>query len=145
MKRKNLKWLVLAAVAVSMLYGIVKTASVTTQPPQEETKIPTDALTAYINRLADEYECAGCGPNYRRLDSNGKYSYSCLQFQERTFVDRVKEYRLLPRAEAAEIMNWIYDCDFQKQVARKMFENEPNAWVHWRTSVERGLGMPPQI
>lgn len=102
-----------------------------------------DALDAYINRLAHDYECVGCGANYRRIDSNGKYSYSCLQFQEETFVDRVVRYKLLPDSERTEIMNWIYDCDFQKKVARKMFENEKDAWTHWRTSVKRGLGKPP--
>ena len=79
------------------------------------------------------------------LDSNGRYSYSCLQFQEQTFRFYVERYNLLPGVEYAEVMNWIYDCEFQKLIALKMLEEDHNNYLHWRTSVlKRGLGLPPK-
>lgn len=101
-------------------------------------------LGRYIDDLADKYECPNCPPNFRIIDSNNKYSYGCLQFQEATFVSEVARYGLLPEAEPAEVMNLIYDCDFQKKLAMLMFLNDPYAWMHWRTSVWRGLGLPPE-
>lgn len=106
---------------------------------------PKDALDSWLDRL-EIFECEGCAPDYKRLDDNGKYSYSCLQFQKQTFVQEVLEYDLLPEAEAHEIENMIYDCEFQKKLAREMFLNDAKAWYHWKTSVKaRGLGMPPKI
>ena len=106
-------------------------------------KTEASALDRYIERLVG-YECAGCPENYRRIDSNGEYSYSCLQFQWQTFKANVRKYHLADQAETGELMNLIYDCDFQKTVAKKMFENEPKAYFHWINSVNRGLGLPPK-
>lgn len=108
----------------------------------------SNALVRYIDRLAHEYECAGCGDHYRRLDSNGEYSYACLQFQEATFRSEVKRFGLI--TPGMEIMEKIYDCAFQKNLAYLMFKNEPRAWEHWYNSVMVGfpgrkapLGLPP--
>jgi hypothetical protein len=117
------------------------------EPIKQEIQKPIqqapDDLDAWVNKLAAEFECVGCRPLYRRIDSNGKYSYGCLQFQERTFTDSVKRYGLLPEAEDQEILNQIYDCDFQKQVARQMLLHEVDGCMHWKTSVLRGAGAPP--
>ena len=118
---------------------MIPSVSVEYIPPQPV----KDSLDLYIDKLADEYECVDCPSNFRHLDKNNRYSYSCLQFQEATFIAKVKDYNLLPSAEEHEIFNLIYDCNFQKKLARLMFENEKYAWMHWRTSVERGLGYPP--
>lgn len=104
-----------------------------------------DPLYTWLDAL-EEYECLGCGENYSRVDVNGLRSYGCLQFQEQTFKAFVRRYDLLPYAETAEIMNMIYDCDFQKIVAHRMIQENDDAWSHWYTSVElRGLGKPPKL
>jgi hypothetical protein len=77
------------------------------------------------------------------VDSNGFRSYSCLQFQLATFVEQVKKYNLLPEAEDVEIRNMIMDCEFQKQLARKMIEDNVQNVSHWYTTVyAKGLGKP---
>lgn len=82
----------------------------------------------------------------KHLDSNNRYSYGCLQFQMETFSSYIKRYGLLPNAEEGEYANWIYDCDFQRDLAKRMLAEDRNNWQHWYTSVEiRGLGLPPEI
>lgn len=117
-----------------------------------EEPIRHDALDQYIDTLANEYECRDCPELFKRLDSNNRYSYGCLQFQEATFISSVKRYKLLPQAEDHEIMNFIYDCEFQKTVAREMFLSEKDAANHWFTSIYKGhpparppLGAPPRV
>jgi hypothetical protein len=104
-----------------------------------------DALDIWIDRLA-EFECKNCPDNFRHLDKNNRYSYSCLQFQEDTFRAEIRRYKLLPFAEDEELMNFIYDCPLQKSLARYMIlaEGSRAARSHWLTSVIiRGLGDPP--
>lgn len=142
MKKILLKAVAIGAVGAAVIFLMTAKPSAenatASYVPREKT-----ALEKYIDKLAHNYECIECPENYRRIDSNGYYSYACLQFQWATFKDRVRRYKLAEYAENAELMNLIYDCDFQKQVALKMFQNEKNAWTHWRTSVKRGLGLPP--
>jgi hypothetical protein len=96
----------------------------------------------WVNGLV-EYECKDCPPLYKRLDDNGKYSYGCLQYQKDTFISDVKNYKLLPYTEDQEIMNFIYDCEFQKDLASVTILDNPKNAVRWRTSVEdRGYGYP---
>lgn len=50
-------------------------------------------------------------------------------FQEQTFKFYTKKYNFLPAAEDKEIMNFIYDADYQRQLARRMIED--GEWYHW--------------
>lgn len=111
-----------------------------------EVSVPA-SLTAYLQKLAFVYECvSGCqralamGQDFRIVDSNGLYSYGCLQFQEATWVGVNKQYGLDPWANGG-----IYSCDRQLDVAARMFEADPIAAAnHWYTSIyKRGLGLPP--
>lgn len=103
----------------------------------------TSSIEIWVRGLV-RYECEGCPPNYRRVDTNGYYSYGCLQFQRRTFITEAKRFDLLPDAEEAELMNHIYSCDFQQLLAKKMIERNYGDWRHWFYSViVRGYGKPP--
>lgn len=68
------------------------------------------------------------------VDSNGKLSSGCLQYQQATFDSMLKEFNL-----EGDIM----DCELQKQITfLLMMEDYKNA-RHWYTSVyKRGLGLP---
>lgn len=78
------------------------------------------------------------------IDTNGKKSFGCLQFQKETFIRQVKKYNILPKAEEQEIMNLILDCKLQKKLAFEMIKHNPDNWKHWRTSVvKKKLGKPP--
>lgn len=117
---------------------------------QKEEEIKKEALLArtpleeWIDKL-EKFECEGCISPYRRIDSNGLYSYGCFQFQEETFREQVRKYNLAPYADYGEIMNFIYDCDFQKRLTKIMLEDNYQNYLHWKTSVLiRGLGLPPK-
>lgn len=148
MKTKTIAVLVLSGCLLALgLFGAPSAASYSQKEDEIKEEIERierveDALDAWINELA-RFECEGCGTRYRRLDSNNKYSYSCLQFQEATFREMVRLYDpSLPHELFGEI---IYDCSYQKQLARAMFEDQGvKASRHWYTSIyKRGLGEPP--
>lgn len=83
-----------------------------------------------------KYEYDGGDLHYRRIDSNGKYSYGCLQFQRATF----ESY-----GHSLGIYGDIYDCDVQKALAYAMIKSNWKNWIHWQTSVmDRGYGYPPE-
>ena len=76
------------------------------------------------------------------LDHNGEHSFGCLQFQKETFEEFGLKYKLI--IPDAELDNLLYDCDLQKEMARKMIEDNYNNWRHWYTSVKiKKLGLPP--
>ena len=91
------------------------------------------ALENWIEKLV-YYESNGI-TDVVVLDWNNKYSYGCLQFQEETFRGFVDGFNLLPNATYEEVMNFIYDCDFQKQLAFKMIDKRYENWRHWYYSI----------
>lgn len=112
-------------------------------PSQNTVLAQSDALDQWIEQLVTK-ESNGKA-NIKIVDRNGYFSYGCLQFQMRTFREYVRKYNLLPEAEDEELKNMIYDCEFQKYLAKKMLEDNPDNWRHWHTSVvAKKLGLPPQ-
>lgn len=93
----------------------------------------SDNLAQWINKLATYENCSIEGIR----DNNGLKSFSCLCFQEETFIRQVKKYNLLPYAEDKEILNMIGNCDFQKELAYKMIKDNPENIWHWKTSVKK--------
>jgi hypothetical protein len=78
------------------------------------------------------------------LDVNNKYSYGCLQFQEGTFRNYGVKYGLV--AKNANLESVIYDCTLQKQIAKRMIQENHILWQSWYTSVvQKNLGLPPTI
>jgi hypothetical protein len=75
-------------------------------------------------------------------DLDGRYNYGCLQFRERTFRFFIKKYKLAANAEPDKIMELIYDCAFQKRLALRMIQEDPENWKHWKKSARR-IGLPP--
>ena len=76
-------------------------------------------------------------------DRDGRYYYGCLQFREKTFRFFVQKFNLGPTAEDTEVMDLIFDCGFQKRLAALMIRDNPENWKHWRTTVQRRIGLPP--
>jgi DNA gyrase/topoisomerase IV subunit B len=78
------------------------------------------------------------------MDSNGKWSYSCLQYQEDTWLSMARRYGIIEKG-SQKVDDRIYDCKLQKALTRQIFIHEGySAASHWRTSIiKRGLGMPP--
>lgn len=77
------------------------------------------------------------------LDHNGLHSFGCLQFQLYTFQAYGARYGLLSPGD--DIEKLIYDCNLQKEIARRMINENPENWRNWYTSVTvKGLGLPPK-
>lgn len=108
----------------------------------EKTITKPDAMELWLDRLED-HECRDCGSKYRRVDSNGYYSYGCLQFQKATFDEMWRRYRPFEVRDVDS--DQIYSCEIQRQLARSLFEAEgTKAARHWYHSIyTRGLGLPP--
>lgn len=106
-----------------------------------ETVTHHDALAAWIHSLI-AYECTGScpgNPHFRSLDSNDRYSYGCLQFQQSTW----DEYSVRYRHDA--VSGGIYDCASEENLAYAMIHDDPALWSAWYTSVMRGAGYPPNL
>lgn len=122
---------------------IIKDDNIITKK-EEQAERKRIALDLWVEELA-VYECPSCGPNYRRVDINGLYSYGCLQFQEATFRSYALRYHLLTK-EQLEDLNYYYRCDIQKQIVKRMFAEMGNTYEfgrNWYTSIYvKGLGLP---
>lgn len=101
-----------------------------------------EKLLTYLDEL-ENFECPHCKPNFKRLDSNGKFSYGCLQFQLQTWLTQYKKYYDTGEPDSV-IVSRIFNCTDQKNVAKKMFEDDvKKASLHWYTSIyKKGLGLP---
>jgi hypothetical protein len=115
------------------------TSNITNNPILNENV--EDEMDHWLSKLA-RFEYPGDEPYFKRLDSNGKYSYGCLQFQAQTFTGMAQKYNITKALGSASA---IYDCSIQKEIARAMFEDDATAASHhWYTSIYvKGLGMPP--
>jgi len=98
---------------------------------QQQTK---DPIMEWINKL-EQIELPNRYPrDYCIVDSNGRLSCGCLQFQLRTFTEFSEKYQVKEQWKS---------CDAQKEVAYKMISDDlENAW-HWATSVKK-IGLPKQ-
>jgi len=116
--------------------------SVSCQPSNiipNEKQTEQDSLREWIDKL-EKYE--NCPPE-GIVDKNGYMSRGGLCFQMTTFKFYTQKY--YPESKEWENEDWlnnIMDTEFQKELAYKMIsENKKEVW-HWRTSIERGLGIP---
>jgi len=86
--------------------------------------------------------------SFRLLDTNGYYSYSCLQYQMNTFLWFYNDwkgtnYKLYENITLEEARELISDCDIQKEMTTWIIKKYPNRAYHWKNSIERGFGLPP--
>ena len=140
--------LLIAFAIIGLTFFAVAPKAKTLPPPTPEAAaaLASDKLDVYLSRLAWGYECVGACQKaeiadqpYRRIDSNGQYSYGCLQFQQASYLTQAKKYGIDPWENGG-----IYNCDNQWKVAKAMFLAGPDAAAnHWYTSIfVRGLGLP---
>lgn len=156
MNIKNLFWYVVVGTIV-FLMGVLALPVQTGSQEKKDEKITNNIikeergpsgeippLDLYLDNL-EKFECPNCGPRYKRVDSNGKYSYGCLQFQSATWREMVRKHDPdSKRKDDEEIHSRIYECKYQKQIAGAMFkENPKKASFHWYTTIyKKGLGLP---
>lgn len=122
---------------ITKLYnGLVSFGSIRATPNIYYKPSPTDPLDIWIEKLV--LKESGGNERIEIIDVNGKYSRGCLQFQDETFINYSKLY--FGQSNYGRIL----DCGYQKELARKMLEDNYGHWKHWYHSViTRGLGLPP--
>lgn len=109
-----------------------------TEPTSIVAETEPTPIDVWLDKLA---MCESGGrADIKILDSNKKWSYGILQYQRQTFIAYTRKYNLLPSAEDDEIMNFIYDPDYQKMLAKKMIMD--GGAHHWRNCVNK-IGKPP--
>jgi hypothetical protein len=106
--------------------------------PEAQTK-----LDAWLDLLA--WKESNNNAKIRVVDTNGRYSYGCLQFQMATFKAFMTRYGIAGmETPPAMWETLIYDCSVQKSLAKVMIQNDPvNAWKNWAYTVHHKTGMPP--
>ena|ERR1043165_4183830 len=107
--------------------------AITATTSHESSVIVTEAsdLDLWIEKLAFQ-ESSG-REDIQIIDSNGKWSRGCLQFQDETWKRYSKKFGLTAN---------VLDCIAQKRLAREILLHEKNGWRNWKTSVAR-IGLPP--
>jgi hypothetical protein len=118
-------------VSVVVLALATKATTARTSNEQILTITQPDALDIYIERL--EFAESSGREDIVILDSNGKHSYGCLQFQESTWELYTKKY-----GGGKDIM----DCAEQRRLAKNILLSERDGWRNWTNSVAR-IGRPP--
>ena len=107
--------------------------------PVSDSKAPVGRVYAVLGSdyLEDLAMCESSNnPLAVNWHDHGSPSYGLLQFKEATFKSKVRQYNLLPEAEDSEIMNWIYDGQFQLKLARLILE-EKNGWRAWTNCMDK--------
>lgn len=125
----RIKTLLVSLVVIASL-GMNATTTRTTHETPLSISEP-DALDLYIERL--EFAESSGREDIVIIDTNGKKSYGCLQFQEETFARSAKKYH---------VDSPILDCAAQRFLAREILLHEPHGASNWATSVAR-IGGPP--
>lgn len=70
------------------------------------------------------------------VDTNGKLSKGCLQFQDGTWKSYTKKYGI----DGSPL-----NCDTAKKVAIAMINDNHNLWKSWYTTVvKKRVGLPPK-
>jgi hypothetical protein len=123
-------------VSIGVLAGLSLAPKLMTARTSNEATLTVtqpDSLDLYIEALAFQ-ESSG-KEDVVVLDTNGKYSRGCLQFQDETFRRFQAKYKI-----AGPIM----DCPTQKRLARAILLGSPTGWTNWRKSVDK-IGLPPGL
>lgn len=108
-------------------------------PVVPEVKV-SDPVAEWVDKLGEHENC----PPEGIIDSNKKRSYGKFCYQVETFKMFVKRYNMLPQAEDKEVLNFISDDTFQKELTVRVIRDNPKNWTHWFTSTKK-IGPPPNL
>lgn len=116
-----------------------------------------DELDVWIDHLGRHENCVVEVKNGELIGTmdSGSYSYGIMCFKRDTFIMFVRKYKLLPEATDDEIMNFVGDNFFTKNLTRLIILDRHANWAHWKTSTLGfttkdgrkiiGVGYPPKI
>lgn len=137
MEQKHKKWLLAIAILLLILAIWNEKHTITSFTPNSspEPNLSDSEQVTLLDALA-ECECNGCEADFKKVDTNGYYSYGKYQFQLHTFIHFATKYGFLSDdLEEADYRNWIADYSMQRKVAEKMLEE--GEWAHWFTCGKR--------
>jgi hypothetical protein len=142
MKKKLIIYITLI-IGLSMIFGWLhrvqsNKSTVPVDNKVETVEIQKDSLDLWLDKLA--FCESGGSTTIEIIDSNKQFSRGAFMFQDNTFIPAVKKLNLLPEAEDKEILNFVYDYEFAKKVARILIKNGED-W-RWKNCV-RKIGKPP--
>jgi len=118
-----------------VLWSLVLVPSIVQAPESKQllNQQPLNQQPDPIYKLIDKL--ANCESNNNPLvvnwEDNGSPSYGLLQFKERTFIHYTKRYNLMPKAEDNEILNNLFDGNYQRELAYRMLKEKAKNSVHW--------------
>ena len=123
---------------ISLEREITSKAGATIDVQRNET---IDNLQLWLEKLE---QCESGGKHVKVLDSNNKYSYYWLQFQESTFIGYAIELKAFPNAEPNELRNLLDDRFSQFKLAREMILDNYKNYAHWLLCSQK-IGLPPKL
>ena len=104
-------------------------------PIKQELSVPQTEWLAKLEK------CESNGSTtIKVLDVNNKFSFSCLQFQAKTFLTQGVKYGLIATS-TKEVEPLIYNCELQYQLAHKMLLD--GGENHWKVCSSK-LGKYPK-
>lgn len=123
-------------------YSVVQGNSFETSHISSYNGLPSQVLGDIVERL-DWPEIleklAMCESSKRTdiviLDSNGKLSYGLYQYQKSTWIAKMKQYNLAPNAEEEELMNLIFDHNYQTKLTLLILKD--GGWRNWLICCQR--------
>lgn len=123
----------LIVISIGLYYVFTLNALNAQAPVLTEDEVYNSELTQWVNRLVQD---ESGNTNVIILDTNGLYSYGCLQFQYSTFEEQKKIYNFDGE---------IGSCKDQKELAKAMIRGNWNNWRKWYNSVlYKTAGYPPK-
>ena len=145
--KKALLFIALLGVGIAMVHSKTVIAEPKPQVTVEQNK---DSLDLWIESLSGVELPDYLPRDTCVVDTNGKLSCGCLQYQYETFSSWALKPKfrnqLSPNAEDSDILNLYKDCDYQKQLTRVVLLDNPKEWRNWYTSViKKGVGLPPNL
>ena len=123
--------LVLGLLTTTLTYGTATAES----PQLSSEELYELELDNWINKVINE-ESHGRW-DVEIIDTNGKHSRGCLQFQDATWRSYTKKY---------SIDGSPLNCETAKKVAKAMIKDNYGLWRSWWTTVvKKGVGKPPVL
>jgi len=122
--------------ALGLMTSILTYGTAQAESPQlSSEELYTIALNQWVDKVIQE-ESEGQW-DIEIIDTNGKPSRGCLQFQQSTWDAYSKKYG---------ITGSPFNCETAKKVAVAMIKDNYGLWSSWWTTVvKKGVGKPPVL
>ena len=99
----------------------------------EVTPLIVEEISAFDLMVEKLAYCESTGnPKALNPHDAGSPSYGLFQYKASTWKTYIRKYNLVEGTDA-ELMRRIYDADLQRELTKKILEEESGGWQHWYT------------